>query len=187
VSEEKGQEAPEAEAETEAKADAEAETEVKADAEEEVEVPEDEPPPAEPEDAFVAAPGILGRKVGMTQIFSADGNRLPVTIIEAGPCVVVQVKTRERDGYDALQLGFGDVRPKLVSMPRKGHFTAHGVEPTRLLREIRLEEPLPLEIPMTSTSSSASKASQVTMPPGAASGRGSSRRISRSRRVGSTP
>jgi hypothetical protein len=100
VSEEKGQEAPEAEAETEvnADADAEAEPEVKADAEEEVEAPEDEPPPAEPEDAFVAAPGILGRKVGMTQIFSADGNRLPVTIIEAGPCVVVQVKTRERDG-----------------------------------------------------------------------------------------
>ncbi len=136
MSEEKGQEAPDAEAETEAKADAEAEaeTEVKADAEEEVEAPGDEPPPAEPEDAFVAAPGILGRKVGMTQIFSADGNRLPVTIIEAGPCVVVQVKTRERDGYDALQLGFGDIRPKLVSMPRKGHFTAHGVEPTRLLR-----------------------------------------------------
>ena len=74
---------------------------------------------------------------------SWPGNRLPVTIIEAGPCVVVQVKTRERDGYDALQLGFGDIRPKLVSMPRKGHFTAHGVEPTRLLREIRLEEPLP--------------------------------------------
>lgn len=178
MSEEKGQEAPEAEAETEVKADAEtevkadAETEVKADAEEEVEAPEDEPPPAEPEDAFVAAPGILGRKVGMTQIFSADGNRLPVTIIEAGPCVVVQVKTRERDGYDALQLGFGDVRPKLVSMARKGHFTAHGVEPTRLLREIRLEEPLPDAAPGRIVTCEAFDADELVDIIGVSKGRG---------------
>ena len=174
MSEEKGQEAPEAEAETEvnADADAEAEPEVKADAEEEVEAPEDEPPPAEPEDAFVAAPGILGRKVGMTQIFSADGNRLPVTIIEAGPCVVVQVKTRERDGYDALQLGFGDIRPKLVSMPRKGHFTAHGVEPTRLLREIRLEEPLPDAAPGSIVTCEAFDADELVDVIGVSKGKG---------------
>ncbi|MFQ5892747.1 MAG: 50S ribosomal protein L3 [Nitrospinota bacterium] len=83
----------------------------------------------------------------MTQVFSPEGNREPVTVIEAGPCVVVQVKTRDRDGYDALQIGFGAVRPKRVSKPRLGHFAAHGVEPARLLREIRLEEALPEAAP----------------------------------------
>lgn len=137
MSEEQVKEVVEAEAEAEEEAGEEAE------AEEPSEAPEEEAVSEEPEDSPLAAPGILGRKLSMTQIFTAEGDCVPVTVIEAGPCVVVQVKTQERDGYDALQLGFGAVRPKRVSKPRKGHFAAHGVEPSRILREVRLEEPLP--------------------------------------------
>lgn len=146
MSDEKTREAAEAEGEADAPEVAEeaaADVEAEAEADEAVDALEDGEPETKPELGPIAAPGILGRKVGMTQIFSAEGDRVPVTVIEAGPCVLVQVKTRERDGYDALQLGFGTVRPKRVSKPRAGHFSAHGVEPTRLLREIRLEEPMP--------------------------------------------
>ena len=66
--------------------------------------------------------GIIGKKVGMTQVFDEKGNVVPVTVIEAGPCVVVQKKTAETDGYAAVQLGFGDVSPKRVNKPLKGHF-----------------------------------------------------------------
>ena len=67
--------------------------------------------------------GIIGRKVGMTQIFDEKGNVIPVTVIEAGPCTVAQVKTVETDGYDAVQLGFGEVKDKHINKPEKGHFT----------------------------------------------------------------
>jgi large subunit ribosomal protein L3 len=81
--------------------------------------------------------GIIGRKVGMTQIFDDKGNVIPVTVVAAGPCFVVQKKTVENDGYAALQLGFEDVRDKLVNKPRKGQFEKAGVAPKRVLREFR--------------------------------------------------
>ncbi|MCL2606746.1 MAG: 50S ribosomal protein L3, partial [Coriobacteriia bacterium] len=84
---------------------------------------------------------LLGRKLGMTQVWTEDGNLLPVTAIEAGPCVVTQVKTADKEGYDAVQVGFGDVREKLVNKPKAGHFKSAGVEPTRHLAEIRFDEP----------------------------------------------
>jgi large subunit ribosomal protein L3 len=84
--------------------------------------------------------GLLGRKLGMTQVFDELGNKVAVTVIEAGPCPIVQVKSIERDGYVGVQLGFLPQRAKLVNRPRKGHFDAASVEPTRLLREFPLPE-----------------------------------------------
>ena len=81
--------------------------------------------------------GILGKKLGMTQIFSEDGLAIPVTIVEAGPCKVVQVKTLENDGYSAVQLGFEKKPERLVNKPVMGHFRKHKVEPFRFLREFR--------------------------------------------------
>ncbi len=83
--------------------------------------------------------GLIGRKVGMTQIFDEAGKVIPVTVIEAGPCVVAQVKTEETDGYNAIQLGFGDVKEKKVNKPEKGHFTKVNVTPKKYLREFRLD------------------------------------------------
>lgn len=83
---------------------------------------------------------IIGKKVGMTQIFDENGKVIPVTVIEAGPCVVSQKKTVETDGYDALQIGFGDLRPKLVNKPMKGHFDKSNVAPKRVLKECRFED-----------------------------------------------
>ena len=83
--------------------------------------------------------GIIGRKVGMTQIFDEKGNVIPVTVIEAGPCVVAQVKTVETDGYNAIQLGFGDVKESKINKPEKGHFAKAGLEAKKHLREFRLE------------------------------------------------
>ena len=83
--------------------------------------------------------GIIGKKVGMTQIFDEKGNVVPVTVIEVGPCVVVQKKTVENDGYAAVQYGFGDVSPKHVTKPLKGHFDKSEVAPKRTLREFRLD------------------------------------------------
>ncbi|HQD76703.1 MAG TPA: 50S ribosomal protein L3 [Bacillota bacterium] len=85
--------------------------------------------------------GILGKKVGMTQIFTGDGLAVPVTVIEAGPCYVVQIKTPEKDGYAAIQIGFGEKRENLFNKPLKGHFKASGVRPLRYLRELRVEDP----------------------------------------------
>ena len=84
--------------------------------------------------------GIIGRKVGMTQIFDENGNVIPVTLIEAGPCVVVQKKTQENDGYDAVQLGFVDAREKCLNKPEKGHFAKAGVALKRHLKEFRLDD-----------------------------------------------
>ena len=83
--------------------------------------------------------GIIGRKVGMTQIFDEKGNVIPVTVIEAGPCTVAQVKTVETDGYDAVQLGFGEVKEKHINKPEKEHFAKAGLEAKKHLREFRLE------------------------------------------------
>ena len=83
---------------------------------------------------------ILGKKIGMTQIFAEDGKVIPVTVVEAGPCTVVQVKTEETDGYKAIQLGYGDIRERLVTKPLKGHFKKANVAPKRYLREFRTEE-----------------------------------------------
>ena len=83
---------------------------------------------------------ILGKKIGMTQIFDANGKVVPVTVVEAGPCVVVQKKTIEKDGYEAIQVGFGDVREKLVNKPKKGHYAKAGVSLKRKLKEFRLED-----------------------------------------------
>jgi len=81
--------------------------------------------------------GILGRKLGMTQVWDENNKIIPVTVIEAGPCVVTQVRTPERDGYSAVQLGFGVIKAKSVTSPAKGHFEAANVTPRRHLVEIR--------------------------------------------------
>ena len=83
---------------------------------------------------------ILGKKIGMTQIFDENGKVIPVTVVEATPCVVVQKKTIEKDGYDAIQVGFGDIREKLVNKPKKGHYAKAGVSLKRKLKEFRLED-----------------------------------------------
>ena len=83
--------------------------------------------------------GLIGRKVGMTQIFDEKGMVIPVTVIEAGPCTVVQIKNKENDGYNAVQLGFGDVKEKHVNKPMKGHFNKAKLAPKKHLREFRME------------------------------------------------
>ncbi|MCG8403040.1 MAG: 50S ribosomal protein L3 [Firmicutes bacterium] len=83
---------------------------------------------------------IMGKKVGMTQIFTQTGESIPVTVIEAGPCIIVQKKKAERDGYSAVQLGFGDKRENLFNKPQKGHFDKAGVKPKRYLREVRIDD-----------------------------------------------
>lgn len=89
---------------------------------------------------------ILARKIGMTQVFSENGLLVPVTVLEAGPCVVVQKKTVENDGYDALQVGFGEIKTIHVIKPSKGHFDKAGVEPKKVLREFKLENVSEYEI-----------------------------------------
>ena len=82
---------------------------------------------------------ILATKVGMTQIFNEDGVLTPVTVLQAGPCVVTQVKTMDNDGYEAVQVGFGDKRENIVNKPMKGHFEKAGVSCKRFVRELKLE------------------------------------------------
>jgi large subunit ribosomal protein L3 len=84
--------------------------------------------------------GIVGKKIGMTRVFNQEGQAIAVTVIEAGPCPVVQVKTKEKEGYDAVQLGFGQKRKKLVTQPLLGHFAKAKVEPQRILKEMRTED-----------------------------------------------
>lgn len=85
--------------------------------------------------------GIIGKKLGMTQLFDPDGTMTPVTVIKAGPCIVVQKKTVNTDGYNAVQLGFvEDKPPKRINKPTEGHFKRAGVPPTRVLREVRVTE-----------------------------------------------
>ena len=82
---------------------------------------------------------LLGKKVGMTQIFDEEGKVIPVTVIEATPCTVTQIKTVEQDGYQAVQLGFGDVKERKVNKPELGHFKKNGLTPKKYLREFRLD------------------------------------------------
>ncbi|MBQ4424011.1 MAG: 50S ribosomal protein L3 [Clostridia bacterium] len=89
---------------------------------------------------------ILGKKIGMTQFFRADGTMIPVTVIEAGPCPVVQKKTVGNDGYDSIQIGFAELRDKLANKPRKGHFAKANVKAMRYLREFRLEDAASYEV-----------------------------------------
>lgn len=90
--------------------------------------------------------GIVGKKIGMTQIFDENGKVIPVTVIEAGPCAVVQKKTVENDGYSAVQLGFSDAKVNRVSKPLKGHFAKGDVAPKKVLREFRLEDDSALNV-----------------------------------------
>lgn len=83
---------------------------------------------------------ILGRKLGMTQIFDEDDNFVPVTVVLAGPCTVSEVKTKGTDGYEAIQIGFGDIKDKKVNKPMSGHFEKAGVKPMRYLREVRVDD-----------------------------------------------
>ncbi|MCL2391046.1 MAG: 50S ribosomal protein L3 [Oscillospiraceae bacterium] len=89
---------------------------------------------------------IIGKKVGMTQIFDDNGKVIPVTVIEAGPCTVVQKKTEESDGYDSVQLGFADVKERKLSKPELGHMKKAGVEPKKHLKEFRLEDTSALNV-----------------------------------------
>ena len=89
-------------------------------------------------------PGLLGKKIGMTSVFGADGKNVPCTVIECGPCVVTQIKTVEKDGYSAVQVGFQDVKEKNVSAPLLGHFKKAGVTPKRHLAEFVYERELNL-------------------------------------------
>jgi large subunit ribosomal protein L3 len=82
--------------------------------------------------------GILGKKIGMTSIFDDNGQMIPCTIIEAGPCYVTQVRTKDKDGYEAVQLGFDEIKERLVNKPLKGHFKRSGVKPLRLISEFRI-------------------------------------------------
>ena len=84
--------------------------------------------------------GLIGKKIGMTQIFDEAGNAVPVTVVEAGPCVITQKKTMENDGYEAIQVGFGDVKVARVNKPMKGHFDKANVAPKKTLKEFRLED-----------------------------------------------
>lgn len=89
---------------------------------------------------------ILAKKIGMTQIFDEHANLIPVTVLEAGPCVVTQKKTIENDGYEAIQVGFGDVKAKHVIKPMAGHFAKAGVEAKKFVKEFRLEDTSAYEV-----------------------------------------
>jgi large subunit ribosomal protein L3 len=90
--------------------------------------------------AEIKVPGLIGKKLGMTHVFADDGSAIPVTVVEAGPCKITQVKTKDKDGYDALQLGYGAVKPSRVNKPRKGHFDAAKTEPLAMLKEFRVDD-----------------------------------------------
>lgn len=95
--------------------------------------------------------GLIGRKMGMTQIFAEDGSHVPVTVVQAGPCTIVGIRTKERHGYDALQLGFEE-KKKNVTKPQAGHFKKANVTPVRVLREVRLDKvDKPYEVGQTLT------------------------------------
>ncbi len=84
--------------------------------------------------------GILGTKLGMTQVFDEIGNAIPVTVIQAGPCVVTQIKTEQTDGYSSVQIGYGEVKEKALNRPKLGHLSKSGASPVRHLREYRVSD-----------------------------------------------
>lgn len=89
---------------------------------------------------------LIGRKMGMGQIFSEEGKAVPVTIIEAGPCLVTQIKTRDKEGYNAVQLGFEEVKEDRLNKPRTGHLKSNGLKPLRHLSEVRVDDPSRYEL-----------------------------------------
>ncbi len=90
--------------------------------------------------------GILGTKLGMTQVFDAEGRAIPVTVIQAGPCTVTQIKTKPTDGYSAIQIGYSEVKPKALNKPELGHLAKSGANPLRHLQEYRLEDTSSFEL-----------------------------------------
>jgi large subunit ribosomal protein L3 len=89
---------------------------------------------------------IIAKKIGMTQVFAENGLLVPVTVLQAGPCVVIQKKTNESDGYNSIQVGFGEAKTRLVNEPTKGHYKKAGVNPLKLLKEFRLDDITPYEV-----------------------------------------
>ena len=85
--------------------------------------------------------GLLGNKIGMTQIFDESGNIIPVTILKVGPCIVTQVKTKSKDGYDSIQIGYGDISPKGLNQPKLGHLQKSNIQPLKYLKEFKITEP----------------------------------------------
>ena len=92
------------------------------------------------------AVGLLGNKIGMTQIFDESGNIIPVTILKVGPCVITQVKTKSKDGYDSIQVGYGNVSSKLLNQPELGHLQKSNIQPLKYLKEFRISEAEKFEI-----------------------------------------
>ncbi|MGI5206576.1 50S ribosomal protein L3 [Spirillospora sp. CA-108201] len=90
--------------------------------------------------------GVLGEKLGMTQVFDDEGRIVPVTVVQAGPCVVTQLKSQEKDGYNAVQIGFGQIDPRKVNKPSTGHFEKAGVTPRRYLVELRADDTTEFEL-----------------------------------------
>jgi large subunit ribosomal protein L3 len=86
------------------------------------------------------AVGLLGNKIGMTQIFDESGNIIPVTILKVGPCVITQVKTIEKDGYNAIQVGYGNVSSKVLTQPELGHLQKSNIQPLKYLKEFRISD-----------------------------------------------
>ncbi|TDC66503.1 50S ribosomal protein L3 [Actinomadura sp. GC306] len=97
--------------------------------------------------------GVLGEKLGMTQVFDDEGRIVPVTVVQAGPCVVTQIRDQEKDGYTAVQLGFGQIDPRKVNKPRTGHFEKAGVTPRRYLVELRADDTTEYELGQEITAS----------------------------------
>jgi large subunit ribosomal protein L3 len=90
--------------------------------------------------------GLLGNKIGMTQIFDESGNIIPVTILKVGPCVVTQIKTKSKDGYDSIQIGYGNVSSKSLTQPELGHLQKSNIQPLKYLKEFRVNEDCTVEI-----------------------------------------
>ncbi|GAA2289157.1 50S ribosomal protein L3 [Actinomadura sp. NPDC048955] len=97
--------------------------------------------------------GVLGEKLGMTQVFDDEGRIVPVTVVQAGPCVVTQLKSQEKDGYTAVQIGFGQIDPRKVNKPSTGHFEKAGVTPRRYLVELRADDTTEFELGQEITAS----------------------------------
>ena len=121
---------------------------------------------------------ILGKKMGMTQIFDENGNVIPVTVIEAGPEVVTQVKTTETDGYEAVQVGFEDQKPQRVNKPMTGHFEKAGVSPKKYLAEFRAEEGETYEVGQIITAAEFEEGSKLDIT-GVSKGKGTQGNIKR--------
>lgn len=108
--------------------------------------------------------GVLGEKLGMTQVFDDEGRIVPVTVVQAGPCVVTQLRSQEKDGYTAVQIGFGQIDPRKVNKPRSGHFEKAGVTPRRYLVELRADDTTGYELGQEITADVFEAARRSTLP-----------------------